>query len=431
MDERSNQNIPVAEPLAEPTEATSAPSGLALTFRSLRHRNYRLYFCGQLISLLGSWMQTTALMWLAFALTQRSKWPALIAAAQILPTFLLGVWAGGLADRWPKRTLILRTQAAFLVVALTLAVLVLQGHMTSPWLLLCVTIAHGLVQAIDFPARLAFVMDLVGREDLVNAVGLNSMMFNVARALGPAVAGWVLATWGPGICFAANAFSYLAVLAALALMDDASIAPGPPPEQPHTSLLEGFHYLVGRPALALLIGLAAVVGLAGWPFLSLLPAFAEKVLLLQEGGYSSMLSATGFGALAAASTVARFGSMEHRRLFIGMGVTFLSIALVTLSCVNTLPAAMAACALAGFGLILFFATSQAVIQLSAGPHNRGRLMGIWAMVLSAAVPVGNLLTGPAADTWGEPMVLRTQGIVCGLAAVSLVTVFSIWSGRND
>lgn len=411
--------------LAEEAPPPQAPSGLALTFRSLRHRNYRLFFFGQLISLLGSWMQTTALMWLAYELTHQSKWTARIAAAQILPTLILGVWSGALADRWPKRRLIGATQTAFLMVASMLAVVVLGGG-ASISLLLVIALTHGLVQAIDFPARLTFVMDLVGREDLVNAVGLNSVLFNVARALGPALAGWVLVIWGPGICFAANALSYVAVLIALWRMDEGGFAHSAPAPTEAGSLLDGFRYIAGRPALALMILLAGVVGMAGWPFLSLLPALAEKVLSLQEGGYSSMVSGTGFGALVAAWTVARFGSLERRRLFIGLGVSLLGVALVTLSLTTTLPAAIAACALAGFGLILFFVTSQAVIQLSASPHNRGRVMGIWAMVLSGTVPLGNLLIGPAADVWGEPFVLRAQGVACVVAAMALLAALLTW-----
>src|SRR5439155_3381906 len=158
---------------AEVVLATQPPRGLAASFRSLRHRNYRLYFIGQLISLTGTWMQTTALTWLAYDLTHQSKWPALISAAQMLPTLFLGVWGGLLADRWPKRSLILLTQFLFLVLAVALAILVVAGAV-QPWQLLLIALGNGLVQAIDLPARLAFVMDMVGRDDLMNAVALNS-----------------------------------------------------------------------------------------------------------------------------------------------------------------------------------------------------------------------------------------------------------------
>src|SRR6266849_7124323 len=192
--------------------------GFSTTFRSLRHRNYRLYFFGQLISLMGTWMQNTALSWLAYEITGQSKWPAFISAAQILPTFLLGPWGGALADRWPKRPLIFWMQAAFLVLALLLAWLVLHGAV-QPWQLLLVTAATGLVTAIDLPARLSFVMDMVGRDDLTNAVALNSLLFNSARAFGSLLAGWLMIRFGAGECFLINAVSYLFVLLALSKMD--------------------------------------------------------------------------------------------------------------------------------------------------------------------------------------------------------------------
>src|SRR6516162_903413 len=213
---------------------------VADTFRSLRHRNYRLYFCGQLISLTGSWVQVTALAWLTYEQTHESLWPSLVSASQILPTFLLGPWGGSLADLWPKRSLLLVTQGFLLLLALMLAALVYSGSVAL-WQILAITTAGGLIQAVDFPARLAFVMDMVGREDLINAVALNSVFFNVARALGPAVAGWLLKSWGPETCFVLNAVSYVAVLWALKRMD----AIGMPPVSPggKGSLWDGFRYL--------------------------------------------------------------------------------------------------------------------------------------------------------------------------------------------
>jgi MFS family permease len=405
-------------------QGIAEPSGhpFGATFRSLRHRNYRLYFFGQLISLTGSWMQTPALAWLAYEATGKSAWPAWIAASQFLPTFLLGAWAGGLADRWSKRALLFGTQTALLILAVVLAALVYFG-MVSPWVLLTVTAATGLVQAVDLPARLAFVTDMVSRDDVMNAVALNSLLFNVARAIGPALAGILLVTYGPWPCFLANGLSYIALLAGLVLMD----LPLTPrrdrcaPRVPASG--GGFVYLLQRPALAMLVVLAAVLTFCAWPFLSLLPALAERSLQTGAQGYSSMLSGTGFGALAAALTVATFGTFARRRLFLNTGVCIIGAALAGLSWVESLEAGVVCCALVGFGLILFFPTSQAVVQLSASDYNRGRLMGIWAMVQSGALPLGNLLAGPAADAWGERHVLRTEGLTCAAAALIVIGMF--------
>ena len=413
---------PSSPPVETPTPTVRRLSaGLAGTFRSLRHRNYRLYFFGQLISLTGSWVQTTALMWLVYELTQQSMWAALIAAAQVLPTFLLGAWGGALADRWPKRHLIFLTQAAFLFCALLLAGLVLAG-VATPMQMLIITAATGLINAVDLPARLAFVMDLVGRDDVLNAVALNSLLFNLARVLGPLVAGGLLLWLGPGYCFLVNGLSYVAVLWALARMDvPGSVHPAGARREP-LAVLGGFGYLAARPRLALLMLLSALIAMFGWPSLALLPALARHALGVQESGYSLLLSGMGCGALAAALAVAAFGTMARRRLFIILGVMVTAAGLLGLGVVKSLSPAVFSCGLLGFGLILFFATSQAMVHLSAADHNRGRILGIWSMVMSGALPLGNLLSGPAADRWGEPVVLVCQGAGCALAAVALVVL---------
>jgi len=405
-----------------PTPA--GPSRFPLTFRALRHRNYRLYFCGQIVSLTGTWMQTQALMILAYNLTGQSRWTAWIVTAQILPGFLLGAWTGSLADRWPKRSLIFCTQAVLSLLAVLLALLPQLGT-PEPWQLLLVAAGAGVVLAVDLPARLAFVMDMVGREDLPNAVALNSVLFNVARVLGPLIGVVVLQWLGPAVCFLANALSYVAVLWALAQIDVA----GTPSKHPESlglrSLLGGFAYLLGRPGLLLLVLMVWAAAMCGWPSQSLLPAVAEHALQMPQA-YGLMLSGTGAGALAAALTVARFGSREPRRPFIAAGIAVVSIDLVALSQVDQLSVAIVCNAFIGFGLILFLSTSQSVMQLSADEHNRGRLMGIWAMVLSGGVPFGNLVVGPAADHWGEGPVLCAQGIALGTVGLMLLLLWWMW-----
>jgi predicted MFS family arabinose efflux permease len=420
--------MPQSAPTDAPRTVSPTPEprrwdrGLATSFRSLRHRNYRLYFIGQIISFTGSWMQTTALAWLAFALTGKSTWPALISASGILPTFLLGAWGGALADRWPKRSLIFVTQSAFLLLALLLAILVFAG-LVDPWLMLAITTATGIVQAIDLPARLAFVMDLAGREDLINAVGLNSVLFNVARVCGPALGGLVLFWWGPGVCFLINAISFVAVLWALAQMDVEGVASMPGPHGSLRALADGFRYIAAHREMAFLCLLAGTTSLFGWPSMSLLPALAHRILDSSAKGYSLLLSGTGLGALAAAWTVATFGSIERRGRFMACGVALISGGLVLLAESAQLGLAVGCCALVGFGLILFLSTCQSVVQLGSREHNRGRIMGIYAMILSGAVPLGNFLAGPAADRYGEPAVLRWLGIACGGAALCLLVVF--------
>ncbi|MCE9531578.1 MAG: MFS transporter [Planctomycetes bacterium] len=383
------------------------------TFRSLRHRNYRLYFIGQMISLVGSWMQTTALMWLAYDLTHQSKWPAFLMVAMIGPTLLLGAWSGSLADRYPKHKLIIRTQIAFLCSASLLTAVVFSGYIQI-WLLLLLMFVHGIIQAIDLPSRLAFVPDLVEREDLINTVALNSVQFNVARALGPALAGLLLASIGPALCFLINACSYVAVLIALLMMRDFR-------ERVHVKKTErgegGFAVLRRQPRLMLVILLAGWISISGWPLLSLLPAYAQKVLGMREGGYSTMLSCVGVGALLAALSAANFGTVERQRRLVTFGICCVGAALAGLSMVRDLWLASLCCGLFGFGMILFFATGQALVQLGAQDEHRGKIMGIWAMMLSGGAPLGNLVLGPSADVWGVTNMIAIQAIFVGVAVV--------------
>jgi MFS family permease len=406
---------------------------LRSTFRSLRHRNYRLYFIGQLVSLVGTWVQGTALSWLAYDMTGQSKWPAFITVAQILPTLLLGPWGGALADRWPKRPLIFWMQSAFLILALVLAWLVMRGHVQL-WQLLAITAGTGVVTAIDLPARLSFVMDMVGREDLPNAVALNSLLFNSARALGSLMAGWLMIQLGPGECFLANAASYLAVLLALAKMDISGRPPkhrgeGLNPRTQGHALLEGFRYLAARRMLVFLILLAGSTAFWGWPFLALLPALADKFGHAAQGT-AWLFSGVGIGALVSALTLATFGSPTRAWAFITAGVIIVTGGLLGLAFAPNIWSAVLFAALIGFGLILFLATSQSVFQLSSEEHNRGRVMAIWAMVLSGAVPFGNLLAGPAADLFGLTPVLAGLGLACGTVPIILVILLPPWRRRG-
>jgi predicted MFS family arabinose efflux permease len=386
------------------------------TFRSLRHRNYRLYFIGQMVSLVGSWMQVTALMWLAYDLTKQSRWPAFLSAAMIGPTVLLGAWAGALADRCHKHSLILRTQLGFLATASVLTVFSFSG-LLNIWLLLAVMCCHGIVQAIDLPTRLAFIPDLVEREDLINTVALNSAQFNVARAIGPAVAGALLATVGPAMCFLINALSYIAVLAALLLMRDFRESHHVARPQTAESAIS---VVRAKPRLALLILLAGWVSVSGWPLLALLPAYAEKVLNLAEGGYSAMLSAVGVGALLGALTAATFGAEHRQGWILTVGLAFLFAGLAGLTRADSLPIASLCCGLFGYGMILFLATGQAVVQLGADDAHRGKVMGLWATMLSGGAPIGNLVFGPAADEWGVKTMIAIEAGMAGVAVVLLL-----------
>jgi MFS family permease len=402
----------------------------ATTFRSLRHRSYRRYFVGQIVSFVGTWMQSAALMWLMYDRTGDPRWPSWLLVAQIGPTFVLGPWGGSLADRHPKRQLVATTQTAFLVNAVALTLVVASGFV-EPVLLLALIAVNGVIQAVDLPARLAFVPDLVPKEDLINAVGLNSLVFNSARLVGPALAGVVFAiahaaetvlppgthsvTAGATACFALNALSFVAVLRALR---------GIPEPRPHAhpdergSIWDGLRYLRDHPTLGGLVVLTFVVCAFGWPIITILPAYTKMQLGLEEGAYTLLLSAMGCGALAAALATATFGSVGRRGVFLLVGLAVCAAGLTGLGFADHIAVAAGCCAATGFGLILYLSIGQSTLQLAVPDDRRGRVMALWAMTLSASAPVGHLLAGEAVARLGAvgPVLL---GMAAGIGAVTV------------
>ncbi len=394
------------------------------TFRSLKHRNYRLYFLGQFVSFTGTWMQNAALMWLVYDRTADPIWPPLLLVAQVGPTLVLGTWGGALADRYPKRRLVFATQAAFLATAALLALLVAADR-ADPWLLFAVQAVNGVIQSVDLPARLAFVPDLVPRPDLINAISLNSLLFNSARAIGPALSGLLFLAadaaigigWRPGAravtlgavwCFALNAASFAAVLAALRAIDVPGERRGLSP--PSEGVLDGFRYVLTRPRLAGLLLLTGLLGVFGWPAVSLFPAYTRLALGHAEKEYSALVSSIGAGALVAALATATFGTVGRRGLFLVAGSALTAAGLAGLAAAPSLGAAGLAAGCLGFGLILFLATGQSAVQLSVTDETRGRVMALWAMTLSASAPTGHLLAGSAATAF------PVRGVFAGMAA---------------
>ena len=411
-------------------------------FRSLKHPNYRRYFLGQIVSFTGSWMQSAALMWLLYDRTGDVRWPSYLLVAQVGPTILLGTWAGHLADRWPKRDLIARTQAAFLVNAVVLAVLV-AGGWAFPLLVLALQALNGVIQAIDLPTRLAFVPDLVPREDLINAVGLNAMLFNSGRAVGPAATGLLFllaAKVAPHVgsldavalgavgCFALNALSFLAVLLALRRIE----VPGLPTDRPPPgSMWDGVRYLAGRRRLGGLVVLTFVLCSFAWPVLTLFPGYTRTRLGLAEESYSFLVSALGAGALVGALGCATYGTPARRGAFLVFGTAATAAGLWGLAETTTALAAVGCAGCVGFGLILFLSTGQSAVQLAVPDDVRGRVMAVWAMTLSASAPAGHLLAGQLAGAAGVAPVLRGMALGCAVVAAALAVLLSRGGAGRD
>jgi len=386
-------------------------------FRALRHRDYRLYFWGQAVSLVGTWLQQAALVWLAYDLTGLSTWTGLVSMATILPTAFLAPFSGWLADLFAKKRIVQLAQTGMLIQAASLAILVWAGQATPERLVLWSLFA-GLLQAIDLPTRLSFIKELTGPEDLANAVALNSMQFNLARALGPALAAGLLALVGPACCFALNALSYAAVLAVLWAMRargetmEGTVARG--------GIWEGARFALNHPPVGRLLVLVSLVALAGWPVLSLLPQVAVQRLGWHEAGYGTLLSAVGVGAVLSSLLVARRGFSASPWVYLRTGIVIAALGELVLAHAPAGWCGMAGAFLLGMGLILFIPTAQGVVQMAAVDGVRGRVMALWTMGMSLATPIGNAVTGPLADRYGVSMVLTGMAglMVCLLAGTA-------------
>ena len=386
-------------------------------FRALRHRDYRLYFWGQAVSLVGTWLQQAALVWLAYDLTGLSTWTGLVSMATILPTAFLAPFSGWLADLFAKKRIVQLAQTGMLIQAASLAILVWAGQATPERLVLWSLFA-GLLQAIDLPTRLSFIKELTGPEDLANAVALNSMQFNLARALGPALAAGLLALVGPACCFALNALSYAAVLAVLWAMRargetmEGTFARG--------GIWEGVRFALNHPPVGRLLVLVSLVALAGWPVLSLLPQVAVQRLGWHEAGYGTLLSAVGVGAVLSSLLVARRGFSASPWVYLRTGIVIAALGELVLAHAPVGWCGMAGAFLLGMGLILFTPTAQGVVQMAAVDGVRGRVMALWTMGMSLATPIGNAVTGPLADRYGVSMVLTGMAglMVCLLAGTA-------------
>ncbi|MCE2806091.1 MAG: MFS transporter, partial [Gemmataceae bacterium] len=343
-------------------------------FRALRHRDYRLYFWGQAVSLVGTWLQQAALVWLAYDLTGLSTWTGLVSMATILPTAFLAPFSGWLADLFAKKRIVQLAQTGMLIQAASLAILVWAGQATPERLVLWSLFA-GLLQAIDLPTRLSFIKELTGPEDLANAVALNSMQFNLARALGPALAAGLLALVGPACCFALNALSYAAVLAVLWAMRargetmEGTFARG--------GIWEGVRFALNHPPVGRLLVLVSLVALAGWPVLSLLPQVAVQRLGWHEAGYGTLLSAVGVGAVLSSLLVARRGFSASPWVYLRTGIVIAALGELVLAHAPVGWCGMAGAFLLGMGLILFIPTAQGVVQMAAVDGVRGRVMALW------------------------------------------------------
>jgi MFS family permease len=384
--------------------------GLGLMLRALHHRNYKLFFGGQGISLIGTWLTRVATSWLVYRLTDSAAVLGILGFAGQIPTFLLAPFAGVLVDRWDRRRLLVVTQTLSMLQSFALAVLALT-HLIEVWQIIALSVFQGFINAFDMPGRQAFVVEMVeGREDLANAIALNSSMFNGARLVGPSVAGVLIASVGEGMCFLLDGFSYLAVIGSLLAMH---IKKKEGPSKGGTmlrGLAEGFRFAFGFSPVRAVLLLIALTGLVGMPYIVLMPVFAKDVLHGGSHIFGFLMAAAGVGALAGALFLASRKSVRGLgRIIPSMAATF-GIGLILLSFSRTLWLSLVLLFVVGFGMMVETASSNTVLQTIVDDDKRGRVMSFYTTAFLGMTPFGSLLAGQLASRIGAPLTIMVDGI---------------------
>ena len=392
-------------------------NGLRLIFRALSHRNYRLFFGGQGVSLIGTWMQQIAMSWLAYRLTNSALLLGVIGFTSRIPTFLLASLAGVLADRWNRHRILVITQTLSMVQAMILAILVLT-ETVAVWHIVSLSLLLGLINAFDMPARQSFVVDMIERgEDLGNAIALNSSIVNGARLIGPSIAGILIATLGEGMCFLLNGLSFIAVIVALLAMKIVPKQRKMQGSQVFQGLKEGFSYAFGFAPIRSVLLLLALVSLMGMPYTVLMPIFAENILHGGPQALGFLMGATGVGAIAGSIYLASRKSVLGLGRIIVISSNLFGIGLIAFSLSRLFWLSSLFMLLTGFGMIVQMASSNTVLQTIVEEDKRGRVMSFYTMAFMGMVPFGSLLAGSLANNIGAPQTVMIGGVACILGSV--------------
>ncbi len=397
--------------------------GLSLnqTFAALKYPNYRLWFFGQMTSLFGTWMQSTAQGYLVYELTRSPAFLGYVSFASGIPSWVLTLYGGVVADRLPRRWTIVVTQSLQMALAFILAVLAFM-RIVQPWHIIVLAFCLGVTNAFDMPARQAFVLEMVEREDLTNAIALNSTMFNMAVVVGPAVAGLTYAALGPAWCFLLNGFSFIAVIAALLVMKLKPLAIRTRHTSALSDLQEGLRYAAAHPVIRALIILMGVAAIFGISYSTLFPAWSVEVLRGDATTNGLLLSSRGVGSMLAALAIASLARSKIKGRLLTAGTLIFPIAVLGFSAVRSLPLALLLLLFAGVGQIMFSNLANALVQTQSADELRGRVMGIYSLVFMGMLPVGGLLAGAVAECVGEPLTVAL-GAALTLALAVLLWVF--------
>ncbi|MBA3553247.1 MAG: MFS transporter [Gemmatimonadales bacterium] len=388
-------------------------------FSALRSRNYRVFLSGQLVSLIGTWMQTVAQSWLVYRLTGSAVLLGTVGFASQIPIFLLSPLGGMVADRWERRRVLLVTQSCMMVLALALAMLTLTGRI-EVWHVLAFAALLGTANGFDIPARQSFIVELVERRDLLNAIALNSSMFNGARVVGPAVAGIIVATVGEGWCFFANAVSYVAVLASLLALRLPRESRERPPASPLAEIAEGWRFVANTAPIRAILLLLGVVSLTGMPYAVLMPVMAEDVLHAGARGLGILMGAAGTGALIGALALARRNSLRGLGRIVALAALSFGVFLILFSLSRQFWLSVALLLPMGLSMLFQMASSNTLVQSMVPDRLRGRVMSVYSMTFMGMAPIGALLAGVAAGSLGAPVTIAAGG------AVSIVAALLFW-----
>lgn len=388
-----------------------ATSELPVSIRAFRHRNYQLFFGGQLISVCGTWMQSVAQSWLVYRLTGSAALLGLVNFANLIPVFLLSPIGGASADRYSRHRIMLVTQIVSMLLAFILTALTLTGSI-HVWHLFVLASMLGINYAFYVPAQSAFVVDMVGKEDLMNAIALNSSLVNGARIIGPAVAGLLVAAIGEGWCFLLNGVSYVAVIGGLLLMDITPHRKVSLAGSPIKQVVEGFRFVTRTAPVRELLLLLGVVSLFGAPYAVLMPIFADQVLHHGASALGLLMGASGLGALAAAVTLAARTQLRGLGRWVALSTAAFGVSLIMFGLSRSFWLSAAMLVPLGYSMMIEMAASNTLIQAMVPDHLRGRVMSVYSMMFMGMAPIGALIAGSLAQHLGAPRTVEIGGVVC-------------------
>ena len=399
-----------------PTEALS--KSILAVFPALRSRNYKLYFSGQIVSMIGTWLQIVAQGWLVLKLTNSAFYVGLVAAVSSLPTMLFSLLGGVIVDRFPRRSVLLFTQSAAMVLAFLLGALTL-AHLAAIWNIMLLAFLLGCVSAVDAPARQAITVELAGKEYLPSAIALNSSIFNGARVIGPSLAGFLIALVGTGGAFILNGVSYIAVIIALLFINVSFVVPAKQ-SSPVQAIKEGLGYSWTHPVIRTLLGFTVINSVFGWSYTTMLPVIAQNTFHAGAAGLGYLYAASGLGALLATVLVSAYSGRISNVVFIVGGTLLFSVSIIAFTFTVVMAWALVFLFISGTGLIASFATINSTLQSMVEDRYRGRVMSIYTLAFLGLTPFGNLQVGYLSEHFGTGVAIRVGAIIVLIGGMLLL-----------